>query len=95
MRNSLKLVTLTAGLACLAASAHAEVSERLKQACRDEYFTYCSAYPVGSPALRKCMRASQALFSDGCLRELVAAGEASKRDVMRYRARRAQRAGAR
>ncbi len=91
MSRALKIVMFAAGFACLASSAHA-VSERLKQACRDEYFAYCSAHAVGSPGLRKCMRASQHLFSDRCLRELVAAGKASKRDVLRYRARRAQRA---
>lgn len=90
MPNFVKLVTIAAGLSVLASSAHAVVNERLKRACRDEYFTYCSAHQVGSPSLRKCMRASQRYFSDRCLHALVAAGEASKRDIMRYKARRAR-----
>lgn len=91
MPNATKILALAAGLTLLASSAHAVVTERLKRACRDEYLTYCSAYEVGSPALKKCMRKSQHAFSDRCLRELVAAGEASKRDVLRYRARRASK----
>lgn len=86
-----RTLTLATGLACVASSADAVVTKHLKSACRDEYFTYCSAYPVGSKALKKCMRASQSHFSDRCLRALVAAGEASKRDVLRHRARRARK----
>jgi adenylate kinase len=91
MSNAIKLLTLAAGLSCLATSAHAVVTQRLKQACRDEYFTYCSAHPVGSASLRTCMRASQYRFSERCLRELVAAGEASKRDVLRHRVRKSRK----
>jgi hypothetical protein len=36
------------------------------------------------------MRASQRRFSERCLRALVAAGEASKRDIQRYRVRKAR-----
>lgn len=87
MSRAIKILTLTVGLSCLASSTQAVVNERLKRACRDEYFTYCSAHPVGSASLKKCMRASQRSFSDRCLHALVAAGEASKRDILRYRAR--------
>jgi len=90
MSTVMKTLILAAGLACVAANAHAAVTERLKRACRDEYFTYCSAHEVGSKSLKKCMRASQYRFSERCLRELVASGEASKRDVLRYRARKAR-----
>jgi adenylate kinase len=91
MTNAVRILTLAAGVAVLASSAHAVVTQRLKQACRDEYFTYCSAHEVGSASLKKCMRASQHRFSERCLRELVAAGEASKRDILRYRARKARK----
>ena len=90
MTNAVKILTLAAGLSLVASSAHAVVTERLKRACRDEYFTYCSAHAVGSASLKGCMRASQHRFSERCLRGLVAAGEASKRDILRYRARKAR-----
>jgi hypothetical protein len=82
MSNSVKMLTFAAATSLLASSADAVVTERLKQACRDEYFTYCSAHAVGSASLRKCMRASQYRFSDRCLRELVAAGAQSARDSL-------------
>jgi hypothetical protein len=91
MSNAGKILILAAGLSFLAPGADAVVSERLKQACRDEYLTFCSAHAVGSPSLKKCMRAAQNQFSERCLRELVAAGEASKRDILRYRARKARK----
>jgi hypothetical protein len=90
MTHGMKTLVLAAGLVCAAWNAQAAVTEHVKRACRDEYFTYCSAYPVGSRELRKCMRRSQYRFSDRCLRALVAAGEASKRDIMRYRAHKAR-----
>jgi hypothetical protein len=91
MPASAKALILAAAFACTASAAHAVVTQRLKNACRDEYFTYCSAYAVGSKDLKRCMRAAQFRFSERCLRELVASGEASKRDVLRYRARKSRK----
>jgi hypothetical protein len=82
-----KALFLAAGLTLLATTSAGAVSQRLKNACRDDYFTHCSAHAVGSTGLRKCMRARQAYLSDRCLHALVAAGEASKADVRRYRMR--------
>jgi hypothetical protein len=57
--------------------AHAAITQRLKDACRDEYFAFCSAYAVGSEELRQCMNKVQDQLSPRCLQELVAAGEVS------------------
>jgi hypothetical protein len=82
-----KALFLAAGLMLLATTAADAVSPQLKRACRDDYFAHCSAHAVGSAGLRRCMRARQAHLSDRCLHALVAAGEASKADVRRYRMR--------
>jgi hypothetical protein len=66
----------------LVSNAHA-VSQSVKDACKTDYFAYCSAHPVDSEALRGCMRAVGTKLSSRCLLALVAAGEVSKSDVKR------------
>jgi hypothetical protein len=70
--------------------ASAAVSERLKQACRAEYFAFCSAHAVGSASLRQCMRSAQDQLSPRCLKELVSAGEVSAADIQRYKGRKSK-----
>ncbi|HML27668.1 MAG TPA: hypothetical protein PKE16_02300 [Hyphomicrobium sp.] len=67
------------------ASAYA-VSERVKSACRDDYFQHCSQYAVGSEELRQCMRKVGEDLSTPCLVALVQDGEISKADVERHNA---------
>ena len=80
------------GIACLlplgVADADAAVTQRVRDACRADYYAYCSAHAVGSASLQACMRAVQDRLTLPCLRELVAAGEVSKREIRRYEARR-------
>lgn len=63
------------------------VSERLKNACRNDYYAHCGDHAVGSASLRFCMRRAQDRLSRHCLNELVAAGEVTKADIRRYRLR--------
>jgi hypothetical protein len=74
-------------LSTAAMEAHAAITERLKDACRNEYYAYCSQYEVGSDGLRSCMRAAQDQLSQGCLKEMVAAGEASQAEIKAYNSR--------
>jgi adenylate kinase len=67
------------------------VSERVKSACRDDYYAHCGDHAVGSASLRFCMRRAQESLSQRCLKELVAAGEVTKADIRRYRVRKALR----
>ena len=87
MSNAIKATALACLLPLLATNAHAVITERLKQACRAEYYAHCSAHTVGSASLRHCMRAMQDRLSQVCLRELVAAGEVSKGDIRRFKVR--------
>lgn len=61
----------------------AAVSPAVKAACFGDYLANCSAYSVGSPGLRRCMRAVGSRLSKGCINALVAAGEVSNAEVQR------------
>jgi hypothetical protein len=86
----INLTVSTFALVCLSVTAaNAVITQRVKNACRSEYYAFCSAHAVPSPGLRSCMRAVQNQLSQGCLKELVAAGEVSGQEVRKYNARRA------
>lgn len=72
------------GLAVLPASAR-DVNPAVKRACANDYFAHCSMHPVGTPAVRKCMRAVGPKLSKVCVRALVAAGEVRASDRKRYK----------
>lgn len=55
-----------------------EVPKAVKRACRSDYFAFCSMHKVGTPEVRKCMRANGKRLSTGCVDALVAAGLAPK-----------------
>jgi hypothetical protein len=63
------------------------VSPRVKVACRADYFRYCSAYPVGSEAVRQCMNQMGGRLSGACVQALVDAGEISPEAVNRHKDR--------
>ena len=65
--------------------ALAAVTERVKQDCRGDYQRYCSAYAVGSEALRACMSRSIKKVSNMCVRALVDSGEMSRAQADRLR----------
>jgi hypothetical protein len=89
LQATLAAILLLAALT-LAATEAAAVSRAVKFACMSDYFAYCSSYEVGSPALRQCMRNAGAKLSNRCVNALVAAGEVSKADAARRKARAAQ-----
>jgi hypothetical protein len=64
-------------------SPAAAISPAVRVACMSDYLSNCSAHSVGSPELRKCMRAVGNRLSKGCVNALVAAGEVSKAEVTR------------
>ena len=81
------MLAMLAVLAVSATAADATITERVKNACRSEYYAYCSAHAVPSAGLSSCMRGVQDQLSQACLKELVAAGEVSKDEVRKYTAR--------
>ena len=72
----------TLGVLVMSSQAVA-VSLGVKLACAADYRAHCSQHAVGSPGVRKCMRAVGRNLSQGCISALVAAGEVSKSVVER------------
>lgn len=71
----------------LSVSGAYAVSPEVENACRDDYYTYCSRHEVGSKALRSCMRAARDKLTPRCARALAKSGEATSDDIRRYKAR--------
>jgi hypothetical protein len=69
----------------------AAYSERLRQACKNDYLSYCVGYEVGSAELKQCMRQAGGSLSGPCVNALVDAGEISASEVAKRRAAAANR----
>lgn len=55
--------------------------------CASDYYAYCSSHPVGSPGVRKCMRANGPRLSKSCINALISDGEISKTEVEQTKAK--------
>lgn len=55
--------------------------------CASDYYSYCSEHSVGSPGLRKCMRANGPRLSSACINALIEDGEVSRAEVEREKAK--------
>ena len=75
----------TAALLTAGSASARDVSPAVKRACANDYFAHCSMHPVGTPAVRKCMRAVGPRLSKPCIGALAAAGEVTKSDRKRYK----------
>ena len=69
-------LAIAAGIATLtfAPSANA-YSDRIQNSCKGDYLSFCSAHPVGSTGMRRCMEANGKNISPRCVSALVDAGE--------------------
>jgi hypothetical protein len=70
---------LSAPMLIATMSAARAYSERVNRACEHDYYQFCSAYPVASTELRRCMEASRNTLSRPCINALVAAGEVPRK----------------
>jgi hypothetical protein len=66
--------------ALLSTSANA-YSDRVQNNCKSDYLSYCSAHPVGSTGMRRCMEANGKSLSPRCLSALADAGEIPRSKV--------------
>lgn len=73
-------------LLLLPATAAFAVSGNVRSACMSDYFAYCRAHSVGSPALRACMKANGPRLSKSCVTALIGAGEISPGYVSKRKA---------
>ncbi|WP_295556891.1 hypothetical protein [uncultured Hyphomicrobium sp.] len=87
-RAAFVAVVLTGALTSQAGA----VSLGVKLACASDYYSYCSQHPVGSTAVRQCMRSHGAQLSKRCVSALIGAGEVSQAEVNRRRAAKAGKA---
>jgi hypothetical protein len=86
LAGSAAAVALCAAATLLSGAASAkDVSPAVKRACANDYFAHCSMHPVGTPAVRKCMRAVGPRLSKPCIGALAAAGEIKDSDRKRYK----------
>lgn len=84
LRTGTGICALIAALTLVAGASQA-ASERVRNACADDYLAYCSKHPEEGPAVRACMNANGHKLSSHCIDALVAAGEVSKAEVERRR----------
>ena len=93
---ALKAITIALSFVCAAyftASPAYAVSAYVKSACKSDYFRHCSQHAVGSEGLRQCMRKVGEDLSTPCLVALVKAGEVTKQDIEKYKAKQSKGAG--
>ena len=71
---------MTAAMVIASISAGA-VSQRVKDACRNDYYRHCPSYALGSPQLRTCMTKAgkRKQLTRQCLRALIDTGEVPRR----------------
>lgn len=72
---------LVIAIIMITSSAAEAVSQRVKNACRDDYFRHCPAYNVGSSQLRTCMTKAgkRKQLSHQCLRALIDTGQVPRK----------------
>jgi len=65
----------------LASGPAGAISQRVKNACKSDYFRHCPAYHVGTPQLRTCMTKAgkRKQLSRQCLRALIDNGQVPRR----------------
>ncbi|WP_334148343.1 hypothetical protein [Hyphomicrobium sp.] len=71
----MKAAILAVVVLAFSVSQASAVSHAVKMACAADYFAHCSMHAVGSPGVRKCMRAVGPRLSTRCIDALIAAGE--------------------
>ena len=60
-----------------------QYSQRVQQACANDYHAHCGEYGIETSALRLCMNKAGRQLSHGCVNALVADGQVSRAEVER------------
>ena len=68
-------LALAVGLTSAFATGASAYNDRVHNNCKGDYLNFCSAHPVGSTGLRRCMEANGRNLSPRCVNALVDAGE--------------------
>lgn len=78
---------LASAALCVAPTGASAVGFKTQFSCASDYYSYCSEHSVGSPGLRKCMRANGPRLSSACINALIEDGEVSRAEVEREKAK--------
>lgn len=76
-------VVLAAALVLLPISGAGAYTRTVEDSCKNDYFRFCSAYSVGSSALRSCMESNARNISRRCVEAMVKEGIIDPRRVRR------------
>jgi hypothetical protein len=84
LRSAVIAALASVALSVVAGAASAAVSEKLKNACRDDYHRFCPGYPYETektPELDSCMKTAglKRQLSPRCLQALIDAGKVPRR----------------
>jgi hypothetical protein len=75
----LRTTKLAAGLAlamlALGVGTAGAVTDKVRNACSNDYFKFCPSHAVGSASLRQCMRQAGRRLSPRCIDALADSGE--------------------
>ncbi|MCH9765745.1 MAG: hypothetical protein K0U34_07115 [Alphaproteobacteria bacterium] len=87
VRGSMLMLAASVAVAAMviaSISAHA-VSQRVKNACKNDYYRHCPSHAIGSPQLRTCMTQAgkRKQLSRRCLRALIDTGEVPRKYLKR------------
>jgi hypothetical protein len=69
------------GFAALLSTSAAAYSDRVQNSCKNDYLSFCSAHPVGSTGMRRCMEANGKSLSPKCVSALADAGDIPRKYV--------------
>ena len=76
-----KYLLLICGALCASSVSATAVGWQTQMSCASDYYAFCSKFSVGTPELRKCMRANGPRLTKSCISALIADGEISKAEV--------------
>jgi hypothetical protein len=81
MNNCSFKIALALGALVSLSTAASAYSDRVQNNCKGDYLNFCSAHPVGSTGMRRCMEANGKSLSPKCLSALVDSGEIPRKFV--------------
>lgn len=91
MTTTVPTATLAIALMTSSAGTAFAVTERVRDACREDYLAYCSDHDPAGTTVRRCMNVHGARLSKECVEALVADGEVSRAEVQRRKREAADR----
>lgn len=78
LQRSSSLFVAASALLAITATGAAAYEEKVQKYCKDDYMSFCSAHPIGSTGMRRCMEANGKQLSRKCVNALADAGEIPK-----------------